>query len=350
MSSRPPGRQLTRRRRLRWRAPATSGNTVRSLLGDSPITGLRASISDLRGSEGRTIPAANCSCRFVAYILVEKNTHFTPPEELVATAPCKVPDALLEQETIRVEAGNAQPIWVTMHVPKDAGAGDYTGAIKLTWDSGSREVPVRLKVWPFAVPSERHLHFANWFEPMDVWERYKLKPWSEEYWAMLDKYVANAAAHRQDVTRTLLDPMVKCWREPNGKLTFDFSLFDRWVEVSARHGMAERIEVFSAGSIEKTGRQYQGGLASFPVAERKTGKLSIQPGDRVLPRLLPALQDHLKRRGWLDRALLHIMDEPKDVRAYREASRLVHQVHAQAAADGRVLLDRLREGRRGLGA
>ena len=94
---------------------------------DSPITGLRASISDLRGSEGRTIPAANCSCRFVAYILVEKNTHFTPPEELVATAPCKVPDALLEQETIRVEAGNAQPIWVTMHVPKDAGAGITRG-------------------------------------------------------------------------------------------------------------------------------------------------------------------------------------------------------------------------------
>ena len=142
---------------------------------------------------------------------------------------------------------------------------------------------MRLKVWPFAVPSERHLHFANWFEPMDVWERYKLKPWSEEYWAMLDKYVANAAAHRQDVTRTLLDPMVKCWREPNGKLTFDFSLFDRWVEVRGRTAWRKGLRSSVPAAWRRPAASIQGGLASFPVAERKTGKLSIHQATGCSP-------------------------------------------------------------------
>ena len=292
--------------------------------GNRPISNLRAAIGDLRGPGGKAISASQCRCRFVAYILVEKNTNFTPPEELVAPAPCKVPDALLENEAVNVEAGNAQPIWVTVHVPKDGDPGDYTGVVRVTWDGGGRDVPVKLTVWPFAVPSERHLYYSNWFEPFDVWERYKLRPWSDEYWAMLDKYIANAAAHRQNVTRTLLD-MIGCYREPDGKFAFDFSIFDRWVEVSDRHGMAEGIEIFCVGKIEKVNGQYRGGLADLGVIDRKTGKKETVSGDRITPKLLAAMQEHMRRRGWLDRALLHVMDEPSDVRAYQEASRLVHK-------------------------
>ncbi|MCX6377697.1 MAG: hypothetical protein NTU88_16980, partial [Armatimonadetes bacterium] len=48
---------------------------------ERPIANLRASIGDLRCPGGKKIPASECRCRFVAYILVEKNTQFTPPEE-----------------------------------------------------------------------------------------------------------------------------------------------------------------------------------------------------------------------------------------------------------------------------
>jgi len=51
------------------------------------------------------------------------------------------------------------------------------------------------------------------------------------------------------------------------------------------------------------------------------------PGRDFLPRFLPALVEHLRRKKWLDKTLFHICDEPSNhnVMAWREASDFVHR-------------------------
>jgi hypothetical protein len=55
------------------------------------------------------------------------------------------------------------------------------------------------------------------------------------------------------------------------------------------------------------------------------------PGEKFLPQFLPVLVNHLREKGWLDRTVFHIADEPSNhnVMAWRKASEFVHR-HAPA--------------------
>ena len=53
---------------------------------------------------------------------------------------------------IDVPAGVNQPVWVLVHVPKTAEAGDYLGQIELTADGWRASVPLSLHVWDFTLP------------------------------------------------------------------------------------------------------------------------------------------------------------------------------------------------------
>lgn len=63
------------------------------------------------------------------------------------------PDGLIPMELaasaneLTVEANQNQGIWVTVHIPKDAAAGKYTGKFTLTVDGHKKDVPVELTVY-----------------------------------------------------------------------------------------------------------------------------------------------------------------------------------------------------------
>jgi hypothetical protein len=289
------------------------------------ITDLRASVGPLQGPGGAQIAFPHCRCRFVGYVGVEKNTPATPPEELVAVAPVELPDVLLEDETITVPANTAQPIWLTVYVPAEAPAGEYRGAVQLSWAGGERQVPVRLTVWPFTVPQERHLYFTNWISAGHLAKRYKVEAYSEAFWGLFEKFVANAAAHRQNLM--WVSPyLIRVFREADGQLTFDFALFDRWIEICARHGVADLIEISHLGGFKEGWGGREIGLHPWNVTDRASGQTQRRPAEEVLPKLLPALQEHLQRRGWLAKTVLHIADEPSvnNLQSWRAKSDWVH--------------------------
>src|SRR5262249_54936398 len=53
-----------------------------------------------------------------------------------------------------VPAGENQPFWITVHVPADAAAGDYTATLTVEVAGGKSDIPVRLHVFDFALPAE----------------------------------------------------------------------------------------------------------------------------------------------------------------------------------------------------
>ena len=68
-------------------------------------------------------------------------------------------------------------------------------------------------------------------------------------------------------------------------------------------------------------------LNDFSVQDEATGRRKRMPGKEFLPQFLPALVKHLREKGWLEKTLFHIADEPSDhnVMAWREASDFVHR-------------------------
>lgn len=302
-----------------------SGQVV--VRGGGAMKGLRAQLTALIGPGGAQIPASAGRCRFVGYVPTDANSPSTPEDELVAKAPVDLPDPLLEDEQLDVPADTTQPIWLTVHIPADAAPGEYKGQARLTWDGGRAEVPVELTVWPFTLPRERHLLFTNWFSAGALARHYGVEAYSDDFWPIFEKYVANCAEHRQNIL-WVSPSTIKSFVDDAGVWSFDFSVFDRWVQILEKHGVADLIEISPLGHHKSGWGGSEIALSDLKVFDKETGEARTVKAEEGLKHYLPALQDHLRERGWLHKSVIHIADEPavQNVASWQEKADWVHSL------------------------
>jgi len=293
----------------------------------APLKGARVELSPLTHADGKAaIGQENLSARFQGFIPLAKNTRDSERIR-VRAAPCQVPDPLLAARTLDVAANATQPVWLTVRVPKDAPPGLYRGQAAVVAGDTKAAVPIELTVDPFALPDERHLLVTNWFNTGNIARAHKLEPWSEPFWAMLERYARNMAAHRQNVVYTPWS-LIAVAREPDGKLSFDYGRFDRFVELFQRAGAADRIEITHVGHFGRggwSGKEIV--LRGVAATDRATGKrVTLGPDDGLAP-LLADLEKHLAAKGWLGKAMIHVADEPSinNIASWRKASEFMHK-------------------------
>ncbi|WP_022891631.1 DUF4091 domain-containing protein [Agromyces subbeticus] len=141
----------------------------------APTRGVPISSTPLTGPDGATLPVELFRQH---YIRVERVT--TPAFE-----PGWYPDALEPLTgTIDLEADTNLSVWLKVHVPEGQRPGNYAGAIRV----GDREVPVRLRVWDFALPSAGHCRtaFAIWYD--QVADYYGLTRGSAKHWELAERF------------------------------------------------------------------------------------------------------------------------------------------------------------------
>jgi len=281
--------------------------------------------SEFRNPEnGAILPAESVRMRFVGYIPLKANT---PNAERirVAAAPCEIPDPLLDETEISLAAETSQPIWVTFWIPPGTVPGVYHGELAIVADGNQAKIPVELHVFPFALPDERHLFVTNWFSPGNIAKAHQVEIWSDAYWDILAKYAQNMGQHRQNVVLTPWT-LIEVTRNPDGQLTFDYSRFDRFVELFERMGVADLIEISHVGH-PKGGWGGPVELSNLRAKDKSTGETVSLDYERGLKLLLADLERHLEAKGWLEKAAIHISDEPaiQNVASWRAASELVHR-------------------------
>jgi hypothetical protein len=289
------------------------------------LEGVRLELSPLRHEDGQsTIGGEHLRWNFVGYIPIPKNT---PAAEglQIRKAPFEVPDPLLADRSKDLPADQTQPVWLTVYVPKEAKPGRYQGEVAIVAGQERAVVALELRVDSFTLPDERHLWVTNWFSVDNIAKAHGVALWSEEFWKVLARYAQNMAEHRQNV---VLVPwtLVEAVREETGQLTFDFGRFDRFVEVFEKAGVAGRLEIGHVGHGEK-GWGSPVVLSRLAALDRKTGqRIRLEPQEGLRP-LLAALEKHLAERGWLEKSMIHVADEPilTNLASWREASAFVHQ-------------------------
>jgi len=284
--------------------------------------------------------------RFVGYVPISANTPDTPADELDCTAPCLVPDLLRLDETLSVDQEASQPVWLTVFAPPDVPPGIWTGTVQVRAGGQTAELPLRLLVHPVTVPEERHLLVTNWMDTGQFARRYGTEMYTDRFWQVVESYARNVAEHHQNV--------VPCWdwprifQESDGKLTFDYSDYDRWIETFMRAGCGEMIE---GGGFGRRGL----GKWDVPWFEWKEPTVRRRDGARVrldpqtvIQELVLSTVAHLKERGWLDRFAMHVVDEPAPHTEadYKRKSRLIHElapgvrfIEAMSLLDARGDLD-----------
>ncbi len=151
---------------------------------------LNVNITNFAGGSG-TIPAANVTLHRVDYVpMTQLSDHFGRlggwPDPLYPIA---------MGGSVSFPAGQNQPLWFTVHVPRNAAAGVYNATVTV----GTATIPVELEVWNFALPQEIHLAGEWGFDWSDVVETYKGTVGGGVqscYWTLVDALYEDFADHR----------------------------------------------------------------------------------------------------------------------------------------------------------
>lgn len=300
------------------------------------IKDLRCEVSDFRTSGNEAaLPAPQV--RYVGYVGASV-TAITAGQDQLRAAPAVFPDPLLEDKSVNVQAKTNQPCWITVPVPPDAVPGDYRATTTLhatiLGQPTSATLPLSLKVYPATIEKTR-LNVVNWHQMWHRGDQPMPERLSDEWWDLLRTYAADMVAHRQTMARVETLWILKYGTDADGNLTFDFSDFDKWVQILLDAGI-ERIsslqfawrsggwhEPYSV-EVHKPGENSYKGGKSF----RGTMVPADSPEAREFySKWFPAFTAHLKEKGWLDKFVQHVGDEPvkENAASYNTAAKLVRE-------------------------
>lgn len=241
--------------------------------------------SDLKGPGGQLLPASALNWRRVDFV----ETAIAPlyPVDRVGL----YPDPLMPAGPFTVTAPFRVPVWVDVRTAKDTAPGIYRGAITVE-PEGLRptRIPLTVTVWDFALPDETHLRTLTWLGTGVVRAFYGLK-WSPEANRMFEetiqRYQDMLLEHRLGPGGEVVSRVQK--NRKTGR--YDFSHVDRNLERLLGKGMNAFI-MGTAPNLKRAGKKEYSSefIASFTE-------------------MLKAYGDHLRAKGWIDRAYVYTYDE-----------------------------------------
>jgi hypothetical protein len=297
------------------------------------INDLRVAVSSAT-NDGNMLPESKTG--FVGYVKVGRSI-WDYSRDRIVSASGYYPDPVLEQESIDVEFGNTQPIWIS--IPTNALPGLYKGTITITGVNGKKKFKLlkdySVKVYPVTV-GKSSLWVTNWFSINPGQLRWMnggkmFEEYSDKHWEYIRILAKKMADYRQNIA--IISPLALSeFKYENGKWNIDFTKFDRVVEIFIEEGVIGKIEGGHIGGRESTW------ISQFVVTvpskngdpEKKFENLPISdPAAREFYKeFLPALNNHLKEKGWDKIYIQHLADEPieENIKSYIEIARFVRKL------------------------
>jgi len=226
------------------------------------------------------------------------------------------PDPLLPMEPFDVAEAHVQPVWVTIHVPKEAPAGEYAGMVRIKPSNApERKMAVRLRVWDFDLPDRSRLSTVFGFSTLDSMSRfYDFYPGTErEQSQMVLKYLEFLADHRINALFygyiTVRDPRcISIRKDSDGHFRYDFSRVDPYLKFLVEKGM--RFNIFAPVFWHNAENMFLMNPLLAPFAHLGSRAFESPEFDQVVAELLMSYVAHLKEKGWLEHAFAYVWDEP----------------------------------------
>ena len=272
-------------------------------------------------SDTYTLPGDAARARFVRYVLSDEFGNKCGYHDPAIYPPHLVPDMLDDIDVFDLKARNVRPVWITVSVPADAPAGEYVSTVKLyakgrqlrTFGIGltviGRELPP---------PAEWNYYLDLWQHPAAVARVEGLDMWSDAHFEALVPYMQLLADAGQKVVTTTLnkDPwnnqcfdsyadMIVWTKHADGTWSYDYTVFDRWVELMTELGIDHAVNCYSMLPWNNE-LHYRDGVTGRFV------DVTADPGTPAFEELwVPFLTDftrHLREKGWLGRTNI-AMDE-----------------------------------------
>ena len=233
-----------------------------------------------------------------------------------------VPDIIDQDKPHAVPAMETRPVWCTIEVPRDAEAGEYETSIEVVNASGEVVKTLALKVCvdSHSLPevSEQKFHLDLWQQPYSVSRYYEVERWSPEHIEALRPYLkALGRAGQRTVsaimfyepwgeqTHDLFDPMVQTTKKADGSWSYDYTIFDKYVELCNEYGINKQINCFSMVPWDMKFRYWDEATGAYKFISTST---STQEYRDLWTNFLTAFKAHLQEKGWFEKTNI-AMDE-----------------------------------------
>lgn len=273
---------------------------------------------------------------FVGFVKVGR-TNPDPSNDIIKSVSGYYPDPILYIERTHVSFGIAQPIWVSIKIPKDIIPGVYRGEVSITGEVDgkpfARNKPISVEVFE-PVIDRTSLWITNWFFLDQLHYLNHNRPvekYSDVYWKLVRVMARTLAEYRQNVA--ILSPLdLTEFTRIDEKWSFDFTNFNRHVEIFIQEGVIGRLEGWHLGNRIDGSWSGPFGL-KVPILENEDTHFETKALDNPDTRnfydqFLPALMENIHSNGWSNQYIQHIADEPIDanVDSYLEISEYVKSV------------------------
>lgn len=217
-------------------------------------------------------------------------------------APFEVYDPLepIEGKTVELPV---DALYLSVKIPTNTAPGCYKGVFRLFDGAETAELPIEIKVYGAAVPTERRLNMANWTEPSPA--AYGAAENPDKMRETREK-IALLGRHAGQNCIFVSTALFKC-KKTGDEYIYDFSEVENYVERLLKMGYS-RIEAAHVDSIYRRLAEPTEQMS----AETDTGIFRIKE-------FLTQWYEFLSSRGWKNITLQHIGDEPKDATAERYA-------------------------------
>ena len=293
---------------------------------------LNYSFSEFKNTKGDLLPADALSGGFVRYVMTDELNKdgrgacgYRPDHSIYDSLLVADPiDHLLKEMPLK--AMSAQAIWINCQLPQSIVPGVYKGTV--TVKDGDKvlstlQMDIKASSRTLPAPAQWAYHLDLWQSPFAVARYYQVPLWSQEHMdAMRPIMKLLADAGQKIITATIMhkpwngqthdyfETMVTWMKKADGTWSFDYTVFDKWVEMMMSVGIDKQINCYSMVPW-KLSFQY------FDQASNTLQYVNTAPGDKAYEEMwvamLSSFSKHLRDKGWFDICTIAMDERPMDV-------------------------------------
>ena len=277
---------------------AARGERAQAQVGLYPVAavaGLRVTVGDLAGPDGKTIPAAAIRVRKVRNFLKRAGS---------SNLGTILPFILQDFETLDLKPGLARSLWITVSVPETAAPGKYAGAIKIAAGDKAAEVPVQITVLPFKLDKVTDITISVTGTSAGSW-RGLFPGLDEKWWATAELVMKDLAEHGMNAVTG--GPGGKIKSVKDGKAEIDYADMDRWLALAAGHGLTMPGDSYQGLDIDVPSDHSKDCVAKVEAQSRQRFGLGYE---ELLKIVYGDVARHAKENAWPTR-VFYFLDEPR---------------------------------------
>jgi hypothetical protein len=296
--------------------------------------------------------------RFVNYVITDDyKACGDHPSNL---EPWLVADVIDVDKPRHVPAMETRPVWCIVEVPRDVEAGEYSSELQVVDERGrvveSLELRIVVVDRTLLEVHEQRFHLDLWQQPYAVSRYHGVERWSEEHIDALRPYLMALGRAGQCTVSAILfyepwgrqthvpdrfEPMVQTIRTAEGEWRYDYTIFDRYVELCEECGISKQINCFSMVPWDMSFRYYDEATMSYNFLQTTTNTPEYYD---LWCSFLEAFKAHLIEKGWFDKTCI-AMDERSE-EDMQCAYAIAHSLGFRMALAGnyhRSLVDKLND-------